>query len=613
MSCATNQPHTSAPTSTIPLRTRDAIEAEIRRRVEAERARLHAAVGAQQPREHFHRPIERPFTAAERDRVTILFGGLTSKHEWLIKSAFQSAGYKVDILPTPDVASFQLGKEYGNNGQCNPTYFTVGHLIKYLQHLESTGLSRQEIIDNYVFFTAGSCGPCRFGMYEAEYRLGVQNAGFDGFRVLLFQQTDGIKAASGEPGLKFTVDFGMGAFNALNLGDILNDMTYQIRPFEVNSGETDRVMREVMDTLMHTVRDRRKYEIEEHAPQWLLRRLTGRKKLRDTLNILGKIHDHLYGPQTLEALAAARQRIAAIEVDRLRVKPVVKVTGEFWAQTTEGDGNFRMFSFLEREGAQVMVEPIGTWVMYMLWLAKANKIRRKDIDYPAPPWTNVKGRLLRELKFKSKLGYFGVGTWFWNHQYRRVINHLGGLAHPLVDLDELAAHAAPYYNVLARGGEGHMEVAKNIYYTVNKKAHMVLSLKPFGCMPSSQSDGVQSAVMNHFKDMIFLPIETSGEGEINAHSRVQMALGEAKAKARLEFVQTLTSTGKSLDEIRSFIDAHPGLRSPFYRVPHYHGMTGTAAMFVRHVADVMDGRARFSRLPAPATRGRSMVGASAAA
>src|SRR5262245_17670765 len=246
----------SSTTSTIPLRTRQAVEEEIQRRVEAERARLSASVAARQPRTHFQRPVERAFTAAERDRVTILFGGLTTKHEWLIKSAFQSAGYKVEVLPTPDVASFQLGKEYGNNGQCNPTYFTVGHLIKYLQHLESTGISRQNIIDNYVFFTAGSCGPWRFGMYEAEYRLAVQNAGFDGFRVLLFQQTDGIKAASGEPGLKFTVDFGMGAFSALNFGDILNDITYQIRPFEVDAGETDRVMGDVMEQLTRAVRDR---------------------------------------------------------------------------------------------------------------------------------------------------------------------------------------------------------------------------------------------------------------------------------------------------------------------------------------------------------------------
>jgi predicted nucleotide-binding protein (sugar kinase/HSP70/actin superfamily) len=598
----TSEMSASTSVRTLPLRSREAIEQEIQRRLEAERARLQASIATQQPRAHFHRPVERPFSAAERDRVTILFGGLTSKHEWLIKSAFQSAGYKVEVLPTPDVASFQLGKEFGNNGQCNPTYFTVGHLIKYLQQLESAGMPRQDIIDNYVFFTAGSCGPCRFGMYEAEYRLGVQNAGFDGFRVLLFQQTDGIKAASGEPGLKFTVDFGMGAFSALNYGDILNDITYQIRPFEVQAGETDRVMGGVMEDLTRTVRDRRKYEVEDHAPQWLLKQLHRKKAVRDTVNVLGKIRDHLYGQQTLDALADARERIGAIDVDRLRVKPVVKVTGEFWAQTTEGDGNFRMFSFLEREGAQVMVEPIGTWIMYMLWLAKAQRIHRKELDYPTPKWHNVRGWVMRELKFRSKIASFSFGDRFWNHQYRRVIRHLGGLAHPLVKLDELAAHAAPYYNVFARGGEGHMEVAKNIYYTVNKKAHMVLSLKPFGCMPSSQSDGVQSAVMNHFKDMIFLPIETSGEGEINAHSRVQMALGEAKAKARLEFQQALESTGKSLDDIRRYVDAHPILRRPFYQVPHRHGVTGTAAQFVLHVSDLMDGRARFSKLPASRRR-----------
>ncbi len=39
--------------------------------------------------------------------------------------------------------------------------------------------------------------------------------------------------------------------------------------------------------------------------------------------------------------------------------------------------------------------------------------------------------------------------------------------------------------------------------------------------------------------MIYLPVETSGEGEINAHSRVQMALGEAKNKAKKEFAGAL--------------------------------------------------------------------------
>jgi hypothetical protein len=128
-------------------------------------------------------------------------------------------------------------------------------------------------------------------------------------------------------------------------------------------------------------------------------------------------------------------------------------------------------------------------------------------------------------------------------------------------------------------------------------------------MPSSQSDGVQSAVVNRFKDMIFLPIETSGEGEVNAHSRVQMALGEAKVKAKAEFEQCLKSTGKTLPQIREYIEQHRELKHPFYRVPHREGVAGTAAQFILHVNDRINRDTRFwnrSRVPGaaiPATSG----------
>src|ERR1022692_4457316 len=224
-------------------------EEQIAQRLQAERSRLRSEAGLIQL-QPFQLPRERAFTAAEWDKVTILFGGLTWKHEALIRAVFQGCDYKCEAVPCPDVPAFQLGKEYGNNGQCNPTYFTVGNLVQYLQSLEAKGMSRQEIVDNYVIFTAGSCGPCRFGMYEAEYRYALQNAGFDGFRVLLFQQQEGIKAASGEPGLKFTVDFGMGMLNALHMGDVMNDIVHQVRPYEINRGETDKAFTETMDQLV---------------------------------------------------------------------------------------------------------------------------------------------------------------------------------------------------------------------------------------------------------------------------------------------------------------------------------------------------------------------------
>lgn len=586
--------------------TRSHTEAEIRRKLDAERTRLANGFGLHNSNlRHFQRPVERAFTAEERDKVTILFGGLSLKHEKVIHAVFEGCGYRCEMLPTADVAAFQLGKEYGNNGQCNPTYFTVGNLVQHLKGLEARGLSRQHIIDNYVFFTAGSCGPCRFGMYESEYRLALQNAGFDGFRVLLFQQNDGLKAGSGEAGLKFTVDFGMGMFNALNIGDIMNEMAYRIRPFEARQGETDRAFKEAMDVLCSMLRDREPYELAERMPPFIGKRIADKKdnKGYKTGNALGKVWDHLYGPQSKEALHAAHDVLAGIEVDRMKVKPVVKIIGEFWAQITEGDGNFHMFKFLEREGAQVLVEPIGTWVMYMLYQVKEKSAFRKKLDAPHQnvKWYQLNKLTLNELAYRKKLLGFTIGEVIYNRQYSRAVEALGNVAHHLVPQKELAELAHPFYNQFARGGEGHLEVGKNVYYTKNRLCHMVLALKPFGCMPSSQSDGVQSGVANHFKEMIFLPIETSGEGEINAHSRVQMALGEAKVKARTEFEQAVASTGKRLDDIREYVNDHPELRHVFYPVPHRHGVAGVAANFVLHVNDLMNGKARLARMPEPAS------------
>ena len=167
---------------------------------------------------------------------------------------------------------------------------------------------------------------------------------------------------------------------------------------------------------------------------------------------------------------------------------------------------------------------------------------------------------------------------------------MGDTAHHLIPQKELSRLAHPFYHQLARGGEGHMEVGKNVYYTVNHLCHMVLALKPFGCMPSTQSDGVQSRVVNKFKDMIFLPIETSGEGEVNAHSRVQMALAEAKAKARAEFDGVLKR-----DRQDRSMNCVTMLRS----IPSSDACTlqgsrigmviaGTAAQFAWHVSDLMN-------------------------
>jgi len=550
------------------------------------RARISAAEGVsfRSVNLQFQRPVEHDFTGPQRATTTLLFGGFTFRHEYLIQCSFESLGYRVGVLPTPNTDAFQAGKEYGNNGQCNPTYFTVGNLVQYLQYLrDDVGMKTEEILDKYFFITAGACGPCRFGMYEAEYRLALRNAGFPDFRVLLFQQSGGLSQSDAEAGLDMSPDFFLGILNALNCGDVLNEVAYALRPYETTPGQTDEVLDRIMEYM---------HEVFVKKQPWKL----GESKLaeylgsyKDTAEFAGKFVNLMKSDDITASLEQCKTMFDEVEIDRLRVKPIVKITGEFWAQTTEGDGNFNMFRFLEREGAQVLVEPIGTWIMYMIHQVIQKMTDTKGLSEGAvlPPLWRLDKRAKIEWNYRNKVAKLKLAEAIFKREYHRIVDTLGGVAHHLADQYELQRLGHPYYNSRAGGGEGHLEVAKNIYYSNKDLAHMVLSLKPFGCMPSTQSDGAQAAVTGHYKDMIYLPVETSGEGEINAHSRVQMALGEAKNKAKLEFQTVLEKTGLTLEQCRAYVDAHPEMKRPMYKVPHVKGTIGGAANFVLHIADRM--------------------------
>src|SRR5579859_6883789 len=185
----------------------------------------------------------------ERDHVTLLMGGLTAAQDFLLQGALSGLGYKAEAMRVPDQRALQTGKEFGNRGQCNPTWFTVGNLVSHLIDLrDKQGIPTEEIIKNNVFLTAGACGPCRFGMYVTEYRKALRDAGFDGFRVMLFQQQGGLKQATGDAaGLEMNPKFFVRLLAAIIAGDALNALGYRTRPYEVEKGATDAAIARAKD------------------------------------------------------------------------------------------------------------------------------------------------------------------------------------------------------------------------------------------------------------------------------------------------------------------------------------------------------------------------------
>jgi len=514
------------------------IDAELARFEAEERTRLGLAA---QQRSQWRDPVPSTFTASQRPHTTLLVSGLTMAHDLFIQAVLRGLGYNVLALDCPDNDSLRFGKEFGNRGQCNPTYFTVGNLVKYLQRLrDEQGMSVRDIVDRYVFVTAGGCGPCRFGTYVTEYRKALRDSGFDGFRVLLFQQSGGLKQATGEEfGLRMDPAFFLGVIKAVVVGDVLNALAYRIRPYEIEPGSTEAALAEC------------------------------KKIISDAF---------ANGQPLVPALWRCRKLLGQVPVDRTRVKPKVAIIGEFWAMTTEGDGNYQLQRFLESEGAEVDIQLVTAWILYSIWEGRFDTERRAQLRGAD------EGRYgLKSVNVRNRL----VALWGADCAIRIIfqsVAHLMGLrGYHLPDMDELAKVSHEFYDNHLRGGEGHMEVGKLVLNVIRNKVNMTLSVKPFGCMPSSSvSDGVQSLITEMYPQAIFLPIETSGDGAVNVYSRIQMQLFKAKQAAEKEVEQTLSQNGLNRELVRAYVERRANLRHALHRSPHHAGCT--AADLVHEVA-----------------------------
>ena len=193
-----------------------------------------------------------PFTRAERDSVEILFGGLHWRAERLIQAVFANLGYKSRPLPAATRHDLITGRELADIGQCCPTSFTTGNLVNFLR----THSNVTDVTKKYVHLTAGACGACRFGQYHQSYELALRNVGLDAFRMFLLAQDQFDQGEVDGGGIELNLPLTIGAIWAAMLADVLQDLEYQTRPYEVDQGQTDKVVADCVDFLCEKMRGR---------------------------------------------------------------------------------------------------------------------------------------------------------------------------------------------------------------------------------------------------------------------------------------------------------------------------------------------------------------------
>jgi predicted nucleotide-binding protein (sugar kinase/HSP70/actin superfamily) len=191
--------------------------------------------------EHYSAYKPKPFTRDQRAETTILYGGLTWKHERMMQGALHNLKYKAEPLPNIAREDLDAGKELIDTGACCPTIFTTGSLVNFLKK-EVHEHGKEEVNKKFVYLTAGACGPCRFGQYHESYAMALDGLGLRDFRLFLLAQDELDQGPGNGGGLDINMPMSLGIIWSILCGDLVTDLEYATRPYEVNKGQTELVL-----------------------------------------------------------------------------------------------------------------------------------------------------------------------------------------------------------------------------------------------------------------------------------------------------------------------------------------------------------------------------------
>lgn len=342
-----------------------------------------------------------------------------------------------------------------------------------LDHARAAGMPAADFAARHAWLTLGSCGPCRLAAFPVEWAQVLGGAGLEALRMEPLDQRGFIQGLSGLGEARHR-GLGNALVSALIAADALETLGHRLRPW-----------------------------VEDPAA-------LAHELAQGTARVVVALEQ---GRGVLKALRETARATSALEVRRDRVLPRVLLVGEPWTTLTRGAPSYDVAVRLELLGAEVDTPRVIDWLRYLVWQQHLSP-RLSEADRLAC------ARASRRL------------TALWALFARAV-----GLKEPLENLNRIAALAGPWYAPTVLGGSGHLEVGRALAAAEDRTAHLVLSLKPFGCLPSSAlSDGVLGPLLNRTEHApAFLVIETTGDAHATVDSRLEMALEAATLRALDEF------------------------------------------------------------------------------
>lgn len=358
----------------------------------------------------------------------------------MLAAAFQSIGLDARVTPAEDARSLELGGKYTSGDECYPQRIVLGD---YMRLIEDQGVDPKKT----AFLLPTANGPCRFGQYVSLLRRILDDQGYEDVAILSLTSADGYSGIGDQ-----ARDLIRTSWRAIVVQDILLKLLLKTRPYEVNTGETDKVYLDSLDLMAAIV----------------ARQGIGNKERMVDLKV---------------GLRRVKEAFLAIPV-KDEDRPLIGVVGEIFCRLNTFANN-ELIRHIEAQGGECWLAGVSEW----LWYTNEEAFRRyrEEKRRVSKDWlkTFITSRI-QHIDEKALL-----------EDLHDVFAH-----HPEPHVTEVLEYAHPYLPQAGALGEMVLSTGGAIYL-YHQGADGIVDISPFTCMNGIVTEAIYPRVS---KDHDNIPI-----------------------------------------------------------------------------------------------------------
>ena len=413
------------------------------------------------------------FTKEMKKEYTILMPQMLPIHFGMFQKMLQLEGYNVVQLNNEGQAVVDEGLKYVHNDTCYPALLVIGQFLDAIKH---GGYDPHKV----ALFITQTGGGCRASNYIHLLRKALEKAGMGYIPVISI--SFGLEK---NPGFHLTIPLLRRLIYAMMYGDLIMNVANQVRPYEVNAGETD--------ALVETWKNRLIDRFQQGKGMSRKQMQAGFKEICDAFK--------------------------AVPVENFGSKVRVGVVGEIYVKFSSL-GNNQLEKFLLSEGAEPVVPGLTDFLIFKIFN------REVDVNIYGGKW--IKKKVCQIFK-----GYV-------EHCQRDMIDALNNSHYFKAPgtFEDLHRLVHGYLGEGCKMGEGWLLTAEMLEL-IHSGTPNIVCAQPFGCLPNHiVGKGMVRRLKDDYPDSNIVAIDYDPSAtKINQENRIKLMLANGKAMAKRRAAQ----------------------------------------------------------------------------